>query len=43
MNWIADLYIEIKARWNILRANPNADADELKFLVHLMEEIEKYI
>ena len=39
--WIDDLYLEIKARWNRIRALPDTDTDECAFLVHLMEEIEK--
>ena len=39
--WIDDLYLEIKARWNRIRALPDANPDECTFLVHLMEEIEK--
>ena len=38
--WIDELYIEIKARWNRLRAE-GGRSDECSFLVHLMEEIEK--
>lgn len=38
--WIDELYIEIKARWNRLRAE-GGRSDECRFLVHLMEEIEK--
>ena len=33
------IYLEIKAKWNELRL-AGADPDVLKFLVHLMSEIE---
>lgn len=33
------IYLEIKAKWNELRL-AGADPDVLKFLVHLMDEIE---
>lgn len=39
--WIDELYLEIKSRWNRIRALPDANPDECAFLVHLMEEIEK--
>lgn len=38
--WIDELYLEIKARWNRIRAK-SGHSDECRFLVHLMEEIEK--
>lgn len=40
-NWIDNLYLKIKSRWNKIRALPNANQDECRFLVYLMEEIEK--
>ena len=40
-NWIDELYLEIKARWNRIRGLPDANHEECAFLVHLMEEIEK--
>lgn len=40
-NWIDELYLEIKSRWNRIRALPDANPEECAFLVHLMEEIEK--
>lgn len=39
--WIDELYLEIKSRWNKIRALPDASPEECAFLVHLMEEIEK--
>ena len=33
------IYVEIKAKWNELRL-AGSDPEILKFLVHLMEEIE---
>jgi hypothetical protein len=38
--WIDELYIEIKTRWNRLRAE-GGNPDECSFLIHLMEAIEK--
>ena len=40
--WIEDLYAVIRGRWHIQRMKPDADKNELKFLVSLMEEIEKH-
>lgn len=40
-NWIDELYLEIKARWNRIRGLPDVNPEECAFLVHLMEEIEK--
>jgi len=39
-NWIDELYLEIKAHWNRIRAE-GGQSDECRFLVHLMEEIER--
>lgn len=41
MEWIDELYLEVKSKWNKIRALPDANPDERAFLVHLMEKIEK--
>lgn len=38
--WVNDMYLEIKAQWNRRRALNDATAEELRFLIHLMEVIE---
>lgn len=39
--WIDEMYLEIKRRWNQIRALPYSSSEECRFLVHLMETIEQ--
>ena len=35
------LYLKIKARWNLRRQKTDATVEELKFLVELLDEMER--
>ena len=39
-NWIDELYLEVKSRWNRIRGLQDANLEECAFLVHLIEDIE---
>lgn len=37
---LSGLYLEVRQKWNDMRVRKDADTETLKFLVHLMDELE---